>query len=78
VAPHLLNTQPMPHDTMTPGRRLPPGVALARDTCGAVSTEYVIVVGAVGLVVAGALLAAGPKVLAGYEHSRDVLSQPFP
>jgi hypothetical protein len=78
MALHLLDAPPMPHGTMTLGRRLPSALALARDTRGAVSTEYVIVVGAVGLFVAGALLAAGPQVLAGYEHSRDVLAQPFP
>lgn len=51
---------------------------LVRDTRGAVTSEYVILVGTVGLVVAGAFIAIGPQLVAGYQHARDVLAAPFP
>jgi Flp pilus assembly pilin Flp len=60
------------------GRRPSPTRALLRDARGVVTTEYVIVVGAVGLVVVGALVGIGPKLVAGYQHARGTLSQPFP
>jgi Flp pilus assembly pilin Flp len=60
------------------GRDVPHARALVRDTRGAVSMEYAIIVGAVGLLAVGALVAAGPKVLSAYEHSRDVLAAPVP
>jgi Flp pilus assembly pilin Flp len=52
--------------------------ALRRDVRGAVTAEYVIVVGTVSLVLTGALLGVGPKLVAGYTHARGVLLQPYP
>jgi hypothetical protein len=54
------------------------GSSLTADRRGAVSTEYVIAVGTVGLVVAGALIAIGPQLIHGYDHARNVLGVPFP
>jgi len=51
---------------------------LARDARGAVTSEYVILVGTVGLIVAGAFIAIGPQLVSGYAHARNVLAAPFP
>lgn len=51
---------------------------LVKDERGALTTEYVVVVGVVSLVVAGALVSVGPLLLASYERSRDILISPFP
>ncbi len=49
-----------------------------RDERGALSAEYVILVGTVGLIAAGALVSIGPEILAGYQHARDTLASPVP
>jgi Flp pilus assembly pilin Flp len=49
---------------------------LATDTRGAVTTEYVILVGTVGLVVAAALFGLGPGLVANYELTRSVIASP--
>ncbi len=54
------------------------GSRLGVDRRAAVSTEYVIVVGTVGLVVVSAFLFIGPELVSGYQHARDVLAVPFP
>jgi Flp pilus assembly pilin Flp len=51
---------------------------LARDARGAVMTEYVVLVGVVGLAVVGALVAIGPELVEGYAHARSVIAAPFP
>lgn len=51
---------------------------LARDARGAVTSEYVILLGTVGLIVAGAFVAIGPQLVSGYAHARNVLAAPFP
>lgn len=51
---------------------------LFRSTHGAVTTEYVIVVGAVGLLFVAALVAVGPTLVASYEMTRSVLASPYP
>jgi hypothetical protein len=50
----------------------------ASDTKGAVMSEYVIVVGTVGLVVAVALAGIGPQLLSSFERSRGILVCPVP
>jgi len=52
--------------------------ALLNDERGAVSTEYVIVVGAVGLVFMAALVAIAPELVDSYETTRSVVASPFP
>jgi hypothetical protein len=47
-------------------------------TNGSVSTEYVIVVGAVGLLFMAALVAVGPELVASYEITRSVIASPYP
>ena len=51
---------------------------LSGDTRGAVSVEYIIVVGAVGLMFAAAIAALGPGLLASYETTRSVVASPYP
>ena len=51
---------------------------LVRDKKGAVTTEYVVVVGTTGLLLVGALVSVGPLLLASYERSRALLIAPFP
>ncbi|XYH94748.1 hypothetical protein ACMHYB_44050 [Sorangium sp. So ce1128] len=48
------------------------------DIRGAASTEYVVLVGAVGLTIAFALVSVGPVLLKGFERSRDIIASPFP
>jgi Flp pilus assembly pilin Flp len=52
--------------------------SLARDTGGAAYLEYLVVYGAVGLVVAAALAAIGPSVVQHYSAERQVLYQSSP
>jgi hypothetical protein len=52
--------------------------ALVSGTRGAVTTEYVIVVGAVALLFVAALVAVGPGLVASYQVTRSVLASPFP
>lgn len=47
-------------------------------TRGAVSTEYVIVVGAVGLLFMAAMVAIGPGLVDSYEVTRSVVASPYP
>lgn len=45
---------------------------------GAVSTEYVVLVGAVGLAAIFALVAVGPVLVHEFERGRNLLISPFP
>jgi Flp pilus assembly pilin Flp len=45
---------------------------------GAVSTEYAVLVGTVGLAAVFALVAVGPVLVAGFERSRNIIVAPFP
>ena len=45
---------------------------------GAVTTEYVVLVGTVGLLAMFALVAAGPVLVHSYERTRDMIAGPFP
>ena len=51
---------------------------MANDTHGAVSTEYVVLVGVMGLAIVFALVAIGPRLVKDYERSRYIISSPFP
>ena len=51
---------------------------LIQDQRGAISTEYVIVVGTMSLLIVGALVSVGPLLLTSYERSRALLIAPFP
>ncbi len=48
------------------------------DRRGAVSTEYVVLMGAVGLVVVFALVAVGPRLVNDFQTTRTVIASPFP
>jgi hypothetical protein len=47
-------------------------------TRGAVSTEYVIVVGTVGLLFIAAMAAIAPGMVRNYETTRSVIASPYP
>jgi Flp pilus assembly pilin Flp len=51
---------------------------LVADNRGAMTSEYVVVVGTVSLLLVGALVSVGPLLLASYERSRALLIAPFP
>jgi Flp pilus assembly pilin Flp len=51
---------------------------LLRDKRGAVTTEYVVLMGAVGLVVVFSLVAVGPGLVKDFETTRTVIAAPFP
>ena len=51
---------------------------LARADGGAVTTEYVVLVGTVGLLLVGAIVGVGPFLATSYERSRALLLAPFP
>ncbi len=51
---------------------------LARDEGGALTTEYVVLVGTVGLLLVGAIVGVGPMLVTSYERSRALLLAPFP
>jgi Flp pilus assembly pilin Flp len=51
---------------------------LPRDRRGAVSTEYVVLLGAVGLVIVFSLVAVGPKLVKDFTSTRTLIAAPFP
>jgi Flp pilus assembly pilin Flp len=51
---------------------------LSSDERGAVMSEYVVLVGVVGLGVATAIAALGPVLLASYERARGIILCPLP
>ena len=51
---------------------------LLHDTRGAVSTEYVVLMGTLGLVVVSALVAVGPSLVRNFQQTRTVIAAPFP
>jgi Flp pilus assembly pilin Flp len=51
---------------------------LTHDTRGAAMTEYVVLVGAVGLAVVVALVTAGPSLVKDFQRSRQMLVAPSP
>jgi Flp pilus assembly pilin Flp len=50
----------------------------ARETRGAAMTEYVVLIGAVGLAVAVCIVAIGPKLVRDFEASRAMIVAPTP
>ena len=51
---------------------------VSRDTRGAVSTEYVVLMSTMGLVVAFSLVAVGPTLVKSFQTTRTVIASPFP
>jgi Flp pilus assembly pilin Flp len=51
---------------------------LRRDVRGAVTTEYVVLVGAVGLALMFCIVALGPNLVANYEATRKIIASPYP
>jgi Flp pilus assembly pilin Flp len=54
------------------------GLRLLVDRSGAAMSEYVVLVGVVGLVVVTALVGIGPQLLSSYERSRGIVMCPLP
>jgi Flp pilus assembly pilin Flp len=52
--------------------------ALVRDRRGAVSTEYVVLLGTMGLVFVAAMLTVGPQLVKDYVRGRDITASPLP
>ena len=53
-----------------------PSRSLRKDTRGAVSTEYLVLVGTVGIGMAVALAALGPGLVKNYEQTRSMVAAP--
>ena len=51
---------------------------LARDEKGAAQTEYVVLLGTMGLAIMFALVSLGPVLVHSFERTRDMLASPFP
>ena len=51
---------------------------LLRDTRGQATTEYVVLVGMMGLAVVFALITVGPKLVRDFERARNITASPIP
>jgi Flp pilus assembly pilin Flp len=51
---------------------------LHRDKRGAVSTEYLVLVGTMGLALVFALVAVGPNLVKDFQSTRTVIAAPVP
>jgi Flp pilus assembly pilin Flp len=51
---------------------------LLHEAQGAVSTEYVVLVGTMGLVLVVALVTVGPSLVRSFQATRTVVAAPFP
>ena len=56
-----------------PGKR-----SLLRDRRGAVSTEYIVLVGTMGLAFVAAMLTVGPRLVKDFQRGRDITASPLP
>ena len=61
-----------------PARLEPRAPWSLRDQRGAIATEYAVVAATCALLMAGALAALGPPILASYQASRQTLVAPEP
>jgi Flp pilus assembly pilin Flp len=52
--------------------------SLIRDRRGAVSTEYVVLVGTVGLAFVFAAITVGPRLIKDFQRARDITASPVP
>jgi Flp pilus assembly pilin Flp len=51
---------------------------ILRDQRGAVSTEYVVLVGTMGLALMFALVSVGPQLVKDFQNTRTVIAAPVP
>jgi hypothetical protein len=68
----------MAKETRLQERRADARPALGRDPRGSVATEYVVLLGTIGMLAVGALVGFGPQLVSAYQHARQVLAQPAP
>ena len=52
--------------------------SLIKDRRGAIPTEYVVLVGTMGLAVVFALVTVGPKLVKDFQRARNVTAAPIP
>lgn len=55
-----------------------PSVSLVRDRRGAIPTEYVVLVGTMGLAVVFAFVTVGPKLVQDFQRARNITAAPIP
>lgn len=69
-----------PLDPLAPGATdsKPEMRRLIRDRRGAVPTEYVVLVGTMGLAVVFALITVGPKLVKDFTRARNITAAPIP
>ena len=53
-------------------------VTLLRDQKGAVSTEYIVLVGTVGLAFVFAMVTVGPALVKDFNRARNITASPLP
>jgi Flp pilus assembly pilin Flp len=51
---------------------------LLKDKRGAVQTEYVVLVGTIGLAFVFAMITVGPKLVKDFERARNITASPIP
>lgn len=51
---------------------------LIKDRRGAIPTEYVVLVGTMGLAVVFALVTVGPKLVKDFQRARNITAAPIP
>jgi Flp pilus assembly pilin Flp len=51
---------------------------LRADQRGAVMTEYVVLLGTMGLVIVASMLVVGPQLAADFLKTRNIITYPFP
>lgn len=52
--------------------------SLLRDRRGAVSTEYLVLVGTMGLAFVASMLTVGPQLVKDFVRGRDITASPLP
>jgi Flp pilus assembly pilin Flp len=52
--------------------------SLLKDRRGAITTEYVVLVGTMGLAVVFALVTVGPRLVKDFQRARNVTAAPIP
>jgi len=52
--------------------------SLIKDRRGAITTEYVVLVGTMGLAVVFALVTVGPRLVKDFQRARNVTAAPIP
>ena len=76
-----VSTPPLTHRIAPRGLRRARRARLGRllgDTRGAVTTEYIVLVGTMALTFIAAMLVVGPRLMRDFYRSRAIIQAPFP